>query len=387
METINIVNNSDQKIIIANLLITNQHKLLNMCKNIFSFGYLSEKKLSIAEVKDYLNRQKFINWELFINLINLESEFYEYNTKSTTNSLKYLIRTKSYKLIEFLLDLDLDSNSDSNLDHKSNIINWQQTQFEYKKQPIYYIFESLYTNDNIINKAIDLIVKNHYQNDLFDNSCVLNIISKCSESVIKRLFELKLIPIDWMDYLDNNLFHWISKRNFFNLFNWFISENANIDFLLNMINDEKQTPLHLACFHNNIDIVRILVKKNVPLESTDIYSNYPLTYAIEYGNSELIKLLLEQDLSMVNNNPDFLYQMIKYQDEQMVKYFIEGDFTNINNTNLIWTMILCTNKQFYSQMYSYGSKKITLSLYEFLRDLSDSHDGLYIDDPFDYVDN
>ena len=377
METIIIINNFDQKIIIENLLITNQYKLLNMCRNIFEFGYLSEKNLSIQDIKDYLDKQNFINLELFINLINLESEFYNPSTKTKTNSLKYLVETKSYKLIEFLLDL--------NLEHESNLINWDK--YYNKINNLEFLLKKLHENDSIINKIIDLIIKKNDHDNFFKKddsnkkSCTFCIVSKCSESIIIRLLELNLIKIDWIDNYSNNLIHWSCKRNFTNLFNLLVSSDLNN---LNNLNNGNRSPLHLACINNNINFVKIMIDKQVKLELIDIDYNYPLNYAIKYGNSELVKLLLEQNLNLISNNSNFFYQIIQYQNEDMVKYFIDKNFIDINKTNLIWTLLYCGTKKYYSQMYSYGTKKVSSLLYYILDEFTNSYNGHYIND---YIEN
>ena len=85
-----------------------------MCKNIFEKGILREKNLSTKEIKEFIDKQNFINWDLFVNLVNLESKL----DNSDKNSLQYLIRSKSFELIEFMLDCELDLGF--------NIINWEK---------------------------------------------------------------------------------------------------------------------------------------------------------------------------------------------------------------------------------------------------------------------
>jgi len=372
MKSINIINNSDQKNIFHNMLITNQYKLLNLYINIFEFGYLNIKKIPIVDIKDYLYMQHFINLELFIYLINLELKFYNPNTKTKMNSLEYLIKTKSYKLIEFILDLESE--------YKSNLINWKK--YYSDKNILEYMFKKLYQNDIVINKIIDLIINLNYSNNIFKNndsnkkSSIFYIVSKCSESIIIRLLELNLIKIFWIDNNSNNLIHWACKRNLINLFNWLINENRNIDIniYLNSLNSENRTPLHLACINNNINFVKIMIDKKVKLELKDNYYNYSLNYAIKYGNSELVKLLLEQDFDLINIKSNIFYQMIQYQNENMIKYFIDNNYIDINKTNLIWTLLLYGSKKYYSEMYSYGNKKIKILIQNFINDLCNSYD-------------
>jgi ankyrin repeat protein len=378
MDTINIINDFDSKILMENMLITNQLKLLNMCKNIFEMCILKEKKLSISEIKDYINKQKFINWELFVNLINLESEFINPRNRMKTSSLEYLIQTKSFGLIEFCLDFELD--------FKFNLINWKKQNTN--KNIFQILFKNLCENDIIINKLIDIMIKNNLielfkEKNTHNKSCLNYTISKCSEQVLIRLLELGFIELDWIDTYTNNLIHWACKRNLNKLFNLIVNDENN-NFNLDRVNNGKRSALHLACINNNIDLVRILVKKNVEIELEDNDLKCPLNYAIKYGNSELVKLLLDQNLNIFLTKSDskIFYEIIQYQDENMVKYFIEKNFMNIDNTSLFWTTLLCMNKKYYSQIYLYGTKKIMGLINDFIKDFNRCHDGHLIDDMF-----
>ncbi len=91
-------------------------------------------------------------------------------------------------------------------------------------------------------------------------------------------------------------------------------------------------------------------------------------------------MLLEQNLT--NDNSEFFYKIIQEQNEDMVKYCIDKNFVNMDKTSLIWTTILCMKKKYYSQMYSYGSKKILALVYNLINDFSNSYDGHVIDDMF-----
>jgi hypothetical protein len=377
METINIINNLDYKIIMKNMLITNQYKLIVRCHEIYEFGYLSNKNLTIEEIKEFINSQKFINWDLFIDLINLDFQIYKPNTKIKLDSLEYLVSIKSTNLIKFLLDIDLN-----NLNSFNNLINWDK----YNKNIFLQIFKNFYNNDIIINKTIDLIIKNNYEfifnkkHKLLNKSTLFYAISKCSELVVIRLFYLKLIDVNWEDNYSNNLIHWACKRNFNDLLNLLINKNSNID--LDKVNKGNRTALHIACIKNNIYLVKILVSKNVNLEIRDNNSNYPLNYAIKYCNTEIVKLLLEQNLNEISENPEILYQMIEYQNESMVKHLIDCNIISFDNTNFVWTLLLFANKKYYYQMYSYCSKKILSFFYFCINDFITTYDGHIIDDTY-----
>ena len=383
METINIINNLDQKIIMENMLMTNQHKLLNLIKKIFESEYLEINKMSLDDIIKHINLQKFINFELFIDLINLESEF-QIN-RSKTNSLKYLIETKSLNLLEFLLDLELNFVPNLN-EEKSDIKQYGLIKWIRKEENIFgLIFKNLYKFDNIIDKLICLIMKNESYLNSFKTtsfnkkSNAFYAISKCSEVIIIKLLEMELIEIDWFDDYFNGLIHWACKRNFVNLFNWIIENDPNAILNINKFNRGNRTPIHLACMKNSTDLIKILIDKKVNLKFVDLNGKYALNYAIKYTDLDMVKLLINNYIDLISNDVDFnlkiFYEIIEYQKESLIKYVMDEKLVNIEKTNLIWTLLLCGNKKYYSTMYSYGIKKITSIFNNFMDNMVNSYDG------------
>ena len=380
METINIINNFDSKIIMENMLITNQSKLLELIINEFEFGYLSNKDLVLDKqnVSEHLNKKKFINWNLFLNLINLNTTCYSQKTKSKTNSINYIISSKSIRLVEFLLDLTLKnySNGETKLAEEEQI-DWTGVFVN--------IIRQMYMSDTIINKLIDLVLADNQYRDLLnekihkDKTTLFYLVSKCSETIILRLVETNLIQWDWEDDYANGLIHWACKRNLTQLLDLVIKNNLNLD----KTNKGGKTPLHLACIKNNIGIVKLLVNEKVDMEQIDLVSNAPINYAIKYGKSELVKLLLDQDISLGLDSSDIFYQIIKYQDVELVSYFIDTNLVDIDKTSWIWTSILFGNKFMYSQLIQYTRKKIFVSTINFFINFSNYYDGKYIGDMFD----
>lgn len=377
METINIINNYDQKIITQNILITNQKKLIDGCKNLFESGYLAKENLSMEEAKDYLNELKFINWDLFIDLINLDFEIYKPNTKTKLNTLEYLIETNSAKLINFLLNMDLNL--------EQNLINW-----DYANKKIFLlIFKNFYSNDTIINNTIDLMIKNNWvhlfniQTNTYNKSILFCLISKCSETIIIKMLDQRLIDIDWKDNYSNNLIHWTCKRNLLNVFSWILS-NYPDNKLIYKKNKGGRIPIHIACIKNNLNLTKLLEEKTIePI--IDLDSKTHIHYAIKYGNMDLVLYLLDKYVrSDFNFTPQLFYDIIIFQDEKVVRYFIDNTNLNITDTNLFWTLGLCGSKKYYSIIYKYISKKSLSILYNFYQELTNSYNGRPIDDLFDY---
>lgn len=354
METINIINNFDSKILMENLLISNQSKLLDTIIKTFETGNLSNKELgelNLTNVKDYLDKQKFINWELFINLINLDFTFYSHKTKF--NSLSYIVKCKSYRLVEFLLDLTLKNYQTNQIIEQH--FDWSDVFVNVIKQ--------MYLNDNIINKLIDLVlIDNKYKKILNkkihnNKTTLFYFVSKCSENIILRLIETKLMTLDWEDDYSNSLVHWACKKNLVKLFELVNENNLNMD----KKNKGEKSPLHLACIKNNILLVKLLINNKVDIGCIDLESNAPINYAIKYGNAKLIKLLLDENISFDCDNEIF-YQIIKYQNEEMIKYFIDKNLIDINKTSWIWSILLFGSRSMYSQIVEYCKKKTMSSI-------------------------
>lgn len=316
--------------------------------------------------------------DLFLNLINLNTTCYSQKTKLKTNSLNYIIGSKSIRLTEFLLDLTLKNYSNGETKFtEEEYINWYEV--------FVCIIRRMYTSDLIINKLIDLVLADNKYRDLLNKKIYGNkttlfyFVSKCSETVILKLVETNLIYLDWEDDYSNGLVHWACKRNLTQLLDLVIKNNLNLD----KTNKGGKTPLHLACIKNNIEIVKLLINKKVNLELIDLESNVPINYAIKCGKSELVKLLLDQYISSGLDSEELFYQLIKYQDGELVSYFIDTNLVDINKTSWFWTSILFGTKSMYYQLIQYSMKKIFITIIDYITNMHKYYDGHYVGDIFD----
>lgn len=400
METINIINNFDQKIILENILITNQKKLLDMIIEIFEHGYFKNISLNEDIVCEYLNQQKFINWELFLNLINLNSMIY-LNKNHKVNSLYYIIEKKAHNLINFLLELTLK-------DYKKELINWKNLfadLIDSKNQvnSFYLIVKHMNKHDKIIENIINLSTTNNEfklmieEKDFVGKNAIYYIVSKCSINLIKKLLEYKIINLDWKDNYSNTLIHWACKRNLLGLIQLVISLSSTSDIKkkINLINNGGRTPLHLACIKNAFEIVKFLIQSmdmDLDLEISDIDLKYPIYYAIKYSNSALIKLFLNKNnhlrLSLdADDEEEMFYLLVQKHEPFLVEHFINSNIIKIENTNLIYTSLLMGRKNMYSQMLLYGTKKFNNLMYKLMFDLNyyfeNYYDGHYIGNMFE----
>ena len=130
----------------------------------------------------------------------------------------------------------------------------------------------------------------------------------------------------------NKLEYYISKfLKIFNLsFNYFDYINIKDDF--------GRTPLHLAVFKSNLEIVKYLVDNGA-----DIYSgnNSPLMNAVGNGRLEIIKYLVEKGVNIHARNDDALAEASKKGHLEIVKYLIKNgaDIHTKNDCALIWASL------------------------------------------------
>jgi ankyrin repeat protein len=67
-----------------------------------------------------------------------------------------------------------------------------------------------------------------------------------------------------------------------------INQGANIE----AKNAHQATPLYLAAFQNNYDMVKLLIEKKAHVESANYQGHTPLAIAANFGHADIVKLLL-----------------------------------------------------------------------------------------------
>ncbi len=78
-----------------------------------------------------------------------------------------------------------------------------------------------------------------------------------------------------------------------------IAQDKNV---LQATNERSNTPLHIACYYGNPDLVRLLVEKGAAIEAVNGRGMTPLIYAIFSRNFETVKYLIEKGASISNSN-------------------------------------------------------------------------------------
>lgn len=230
MDTINIIDNFDQNILMENILISNQKNLLDLVIMVFDKDFATksvDNELTIEYVKKYFNTLNFINWELFIRLLNLKTSFecsirYSKQDILKYSSLMYLILMigakhlkHSTKLIEFLLKLP------------KGMIDWEiktyRTGFNALHTLLY--FEKIYSNKSLVNQILEsnLFDKKMWDELLnYDDLVIQDIsnqitpidrlIDRCSDELVIRAIDLGIINLDTNNSERNYLYKIKSEK-------------------------------------------------------------------------------------------------------------------------------------------------------------------------------
>ena len=339
MNTINIIDNFDQNILMENILLANQKKLLDLVLRIFEqdFGEKQQDELTNNYVENYLNKMKFINWDLFIRLINLKSKIYKF-----PNSIRYIIyqcsNKSNIKIIEFLLGLP------------KGIIQWENND-------IYYILmtKNFYSSNFIIDKIfnsdivnIDFWYNNYVneQTNTIYSPISLLFISGKDEQILKiiqstpTLFDMsKIIKSNGFDTCI--IYRMVTEKYIKSL--EYVFENYKE---INYEIIDKKIIIYRACKTNNIDIIKLLVKYNFDFNDNMICDNNNNYNSLLEINSEEIMMYLIYNNNLTLNN-DIFYHSIKKNWIGVITYYFESNQIEWEILSYFWVLTKLTlNKHF-----------------------------------------
>ncbi|GFR24743.1 hypothetical protein TNCT_330431 [Trichonephila clavata] len=94
---------------------------------------------------------------------------------------------------------------------------------------------------------------------------------------------------------------------------------------VNVKNDKGNTPLHLAVEEGNLEAVKHLIEKGADLNVPDKHGWTPLYYAVYSGNINVVRFLIDQgaDYNITDNEGTPVYYAFQYGHVRIVKYFVE----------------------------------------------------------------
>lgn len=343
MNTINIIDNFDQNILMENILLANQKKLLDFVLGIFEkdFGEKKLDELTIEYVENYFNKMKLINWDLFLRLINLKLEIDNF-----PNSIRYIIykcsSQSSIKIIEFLLGLP------------KGLVHWENIDIHYilrikKFYSSNFVIDEIF-NSNIVDKDFWYSeYKDEKTNTIYSSISWLFIFGN-DEQILKiiqstpTLFDMsKIIKSNGIDtYI---IYRMVSQKYIKSL--EYVFENYKE---INYEIIDKKIIIYRACEKNNIDIIKLLVKYKFDFNDNVIYNN---CNGYNNDNNSLLKINSEEIMLYLiykNNltlNNDIFYHSIRKNWIRIITYYFESNQIEWDTLSYAWVLPrLIFNKHF-----------------------------------------
>lgn len=402
METINIINNLEQSILLENILILNQKKLLDLILDMFEndFGLIPSisENLTIDKLSEYFNNLSFINWNLFIKLINLKtplksySKFGDEQHVSLIYILNKIISHENYStnLIEILLNLPkgmIDWNV-KNKTTKNNTLMILLGNKKFKKNTniIKYILES-----NLFDESM------WYEKNIKEENAI-NFILNYPEEMILKAFELNKFDFNYDLIIYKNglkknfrpINFFIEKQYLTIVKKLFSSDLIDLKYNYDKRNTNKEI-FHIIntsiCWSNNLEIFKLAIEyglnfinpynKNIETE----FNNWSMWNAsIDFiKKEEIILFLLKNNAIELNNK--LLTNVISNNWVNILKIYFDSNFLKSNDLdileefNILWT----TSILFYNKHYEYCSILFFKLLKTYYENLTYNLNQEYID--------
>lgn len=291
MDTINIINNFDHQILQTNLLMLNQKKLTELVINMFEsdFSDIDDNVLTLEYVKEYMNKQNFINWELFLILLNLKTTI-QYEIKTTCNSLMYIFyyfinqNIPNYKMIKFLLKIP------------SELICWNVYSKPYDSTVLNILFDKSIEDKELI----DLLINNNSFNKLWTYTnnkkcyCPLGYLLYYNKNIsqIIQLFERKIIDV-----------------------------NEKI-----MWNYQMFTPIVFFIKNKNVEVIKYFIDLKVNLNDNSVYTQLGSCNKIE-----IFRMLEDNGFDLMKKNVDnkLLFGLKNIKSIEIMEYFLEKKYVEL----------------------------------------------------------
>ena len=147
------------------------------------------------------------------------------------------------------------------------------------------------------------------------------------------------------------------KHNNIKAVKFFIENNANVEIAAY----DGTTPLLLAIEENKPKIVELLIKEG----KANIYGSYagetdkyPIYCAVKNKNLNMIKILLDNNFDL-NREPSILSYAIENGNENIIKYLVEKgsdvDYTSINGMSVLYDAVLNLNPKLVEYLLEKGA--------------------------------
>jgi ankyrin repeat protein len=134
--------------------------------------------------------------------------------------------------------------------------------------------------------------------DINGNPMLILAIKDKSENVIDLLLNDKKIDVDLSNKSGETPLMMASIQGNLPLVQTLVLKNKA------MVDHIGWTPLHYACTRGHIDVAQFLIANGATVDAMSLGNTTPLMMAVQSGNEQLVKLLLDKgaDLQLRNNN-------------------------------------------------------------------------------------
>ena len=140
---------------------------------------------------------------------------------------------------------------------------------------------------------------------------------------MKRIFFLLILFGYSQGYSQSDIFD-ASRRGQLDQVNKIYSQDPNV---INLINAEGYSPLILACYHGNEEVVKFLINKVDNINRTSNYGT-PLMAAVVKGDIKIIEMLLSKnaDTTIADvNGTTAMHYAVMFKNYEAVKLLIEAN--------------------------------------------------------------
>ena len=164
----------------------------------------------------------------------------------------------------------------------------------------------------------------------------------------------------------NTALHHSCKRNVRLSTTWLLGRKPH----LHIKNNQGQTPLHIAAYMQNIDMIKLLLKSGANIHETDKFGNTPLHAAIQFARADTIKYLLEQgaDATVKNGSGNSAIMMaVAYKKrnclDMLFRCIKDINEVNYSGESLVYHSIFYNKSDILRKLISMGANLDTVTTF------------------------